>query len=855
MLDAIKGLINQKKDFVESASLILEDTGITIDDSIVLGLDESVEDDSSSENLDLLYEDSDSDFGDVSDNDSGDTEPIGEEGPEEAPEEDEDDDVENDDVKDLPVDNDEDSVPTPVGNQTGEPAKVPDTELLNTEIDIQSNTPSDILPVPPAGASSAIEDDVLDSAVDSGFDKPITPVENPSDDLLDAPVDSEETDGVPEKTPSEETEDVEEDLGGDDSMGESYSIADMIFDSLYMPIEEAYYAEEALSKKERKKEIRDTFDNAIKAYDKKGDKVYKATVDVGNKWNKKHNNALGDFEKNDEAIKSLKMARELYGDKDIYKIVRKMFGDVGSIYVKAIYKKYCIDVKRKHVEPIDERVFFNVINRILTGDKKVISSYKKILKTMLKNDALDDTLNVNLRDKIRNTEDKNEKEKLRTKYDQRLDDFHNKNKNEFMIMLKKALIPIFKKETPKLSDNEISYHIDSLVRVLTEYFKSKSGQKLLETIHKKSEIKEKEFDVKYPDYENKINKKAKKMMPKEDSNAVNESSEFIDDFLSEEIEESVESEYIDSLDEYNEATRLSKEIKRRNNFLNDISEIEDVMFSLEKQCKNDYEKNFINKMLDHFTNEYHVLMHSIDRKPNRKGITDYKDSLGKGHDAAHAKRLLDEYPDKDFFGKNFKEKIEEGQKRSKKLKDEYYDNSETKEKKPGKYLDMQKQKTEMKQKLTESEDFDYDDLIDLCVDQYVESAFDESTDTDELLDTILEAISLDGDSSSDNKDEKKDEKKEEAPDNNDNNSGDTSEAPAEDNSSDSSSDEGDGTIVEDDNSEQNEITDAIQDKVSDTEDDLSGTQAGSDPKDTLLRKLSNITKNLEDAKKAVMDSM
>lgn len=191
MIEGIKQMINSKREYMESASILLEDvTGNNFDDLIVLG------------------EEGNEDFGDT---DNG--EDIGEVGMEDGSEEDpenvkEDDGDENDNENngslfDEPIDDDEqsagpnlgtdtngfmndpidpdqseeplplpdDGLPNPVGAQTGMDIE-PEDDLLSMNIDLRSNTANDILPIPPKNAIEAIpgsEDEIPTHNVDSGF--------------------------------------------------------------------------------------------------------------------------------------------------------------------------------------------------------------------------------------------------------------------------------------------------------------------------------------------------------------------------------------------------------------------------------------------------------------------------------------------------------------------------------------------------------------------------------------------------------------------------------------------------------------------------------------------------------------
>lgn len=199
MLSMIKSLIQEKTSFMEDANLILENTMPVLDDSIILGesyndmdydaLIEAGEDTSvdSDDIGDVATEDDASDAGDMEEEPH--EEPDGDEVPGGEPDGDEDDimgqklDDDTDDATrqpepiDTDVNNDiltqsiADELPEPIGAQTNEPIN-DNNDILSMTIDIGSNTPTDILPIPPANAADAVpddSDDIMNQRVDSGF--------------------------------------------------------------------------------------------------------------------------------------------------------------------------------------------------------------------------------------------------------------------------------------------------------------------------------------------------------------------------------------------------------------------------------------------------------------------------------------------------------------------------------------------------------------------------------------------------------------------------------------------------------------------------------------------------------------
>lgn len=193
MLNMIKNMINQKQDFMEAADLLLENGMDELDDAIILN--EGTIFNESEEDIQLEGEDSENELEKPAENDDnnkdenptdGDMmdEPIVDDGldgnPDTPPAEDNND-ILNDDI-DAPVEPEPttgpeekplplpgaDDLPEPVSNVTGEPAA--DDGLLSMELDLGSNTPNDMLPLPPKDAASTVAgDDILDQRIDSGF--------------------------------------------------------------------------------------------------------------------------------------------------------------------------------------------------------------------------------------------------------------------------------------------------------------------------------------------------------------------------------------------------------------------------------------------------------------------------------------------------------------------------------------------------------------------------------------------------------------------------------------------------------------------------------------------------------------
>lgn len=231
MLNTIKAIINQKKSFQEAADLLLEND--SLDDSIILGEssddlvnaqpEEKPEDISTEEEKEKATED-------VLDA------PVEPEVPSEEPAAE----------PEVPEENPAEELPTPVGTQTGEPTGASDADILSTEIDIASNTPTDTVPVAPKAAEDAV------------IDQPIEGPEEPNADLATAIDNIEQPAEVPQvnNTIPEEKPDVPEEahIEGEMSDGAKQTTEEIAeeepepsptdvqeesFDLLNMPIEEA----------------------------------------------------------------------------------------------------------------------------------------------------------------------------------------------------------------------------------------------------------------------------------------------------------------------------------------------------------------------------------------------------------------------------------------------------------------------------------------------------------------------------------------------------------------------------------------------------------------------------------------
>lgn len=206
MLNNIKQLINSKKAYMEAAEIILEDT--ELDDSIILNeepeevpLPKNMEDEEEKEGEDLSLDDADAKDGD------GDAAS---------------DEIGSDEGNELPA----------PATPTGEPVSDDSVDIMTAEIDLTTNTPTNILPVPPTGAIDAIDgDDLMGQAVDSGFgdDENKAPIAMTTD-IMSEPLDQPETKlsdkdddkdldiNTPAGGPADEATDLSKNISGDKEM-------------------------------------------------------------------------------------------------------------------------------------------------------------------------------------------------------------------------------------------------------------------------------------------------------------------------------------------------------------------------------------------------------------------------------------------------------------------------------------------------------------------------------------------------------------------------------------------------------------------------------------------------------------
>lgn len=174
MLESIKELINQKQEFLEAAQFIFEDVvSGDLDDRIILGESNDEDDDDDSEDKNDHDDDDDDDekkeIGDTSDD------PVLEDDTEEVSEP-------ESDLLGASIDGAD--ISTSTDTPSGDPIIDPIDDILSVQINLASNTISDVLPVPPGNAGEAIggAEDLLAQRIDSGFEE--GPVDPSDDDIM-----------------------------------------------------------------------------------------------------------------------------------------------------------------------------------------------------------------------------------------------------------------------------------------------------------------------------------------------------------------------------------------------------------------------------------------------------------------------------------------------------------------------------------------------------------------------------------------------------------------------------------------------------------------------------------------------
>lgn len=243
MLNHIKQLIQEKKEILEAANIIMEDHIMDdIDNTIVLGEDSSSFEDQTPESSEASFE--------------------------------------NDDVDNEPIDdgnmtgNEDGSSSSTEPEEPDDPTFDPIDDILSSTIDLRSNTLTDALPIPPSNARDAIddngEDDIMNMRIDSGFGD-------------DNPPETSDAGGIAmDGNLGEANEDVVESEDIERNIKEYLNISDADDDSMY----------ESVDSKESIKIMAKNLKNIIKSFKKLRRPINEYVKD----YNKKH--GYGIFSKN-----------------------------------------------------------------------------------------------------------------------------------------------------------------------------------------------------------------------------------------------------------------------------------------------------------------------------------------------------------------------------------------------------------------------------------------------------------------------------------------------------------------------------------------------------------------------------
>lgn len=211
MLNTVKEMIKKQNAYMEAADFIFEDgSNRNLDDEIILGNHPYTEAEEDMEDFNDTPEPEEVEEEETQEDDketSLEDEPIDDEnGPEQ---------IEPEDVAEEPMDEEE-------PDMGGDPSMAPsspvpgldlpdgignfsDSDMIDVNLDLQSHTLRDILPIPPAGAAEAIDDDSMVTRVDAGFggEEPEPPMEEPAaptPDLADTPIEDEGTPSLDEES-------------------------------------------------------------------------------------------------------------------------------------------------------------------------------------------------------------------------------------------------------------------------------------------------------------------------------------------------------------------------------------------------------------------------------------------------------------------------------------------------------------------------------------------------------------------------------------------------------------------------------------------------------------------------------
>lgn len=188
MLKAIKSIINRKRDFLESADIILEDVA-----------EEEIND--------MVTDAENSDSEESEDDEDDDTDKDGENTSYES------DDVYQSDNTDESLSSDDWDEPNNAGDGMGNSDDDDLDDIFNVSFDMRTNTFSDILPTPPPNASDAVAGDVMSMKVDSGFDED-------ESDIMNEPIGNSDDSSMDDSDIMKEPLSSDEDMSNEDIMNE-----------------------------------------------------------------------------------------------------------------------------------------------------------------------------------------------------------------------------------------------------------------------------------------------------------------------------------------------------------------------------------------------------------------------------------------------------------------------------------------------------------------------------------------------------------------------------------------------------------------------------------------------------------
>lgn len=246
MLNNIKSLILEKKEFQEAASILMEDATNNVEDLIVLNEDSEFKnkEEEDKEKKDKKKEDSENkpktestfyEKDEVMEEDSSDDEEIIDESPYDENDDMELDDDSSEDENEIDMGDTDDSSEDDFDSDNDDTIEDPNLlgsgdngndidDIMHIEIDLSTNTVSDVLPRSPKDASSVVNDDTMSIGVD---DSPVEPESDDSSSDSSSEFDDIDLDEEPseEETDTDEKDDVEESFELEDDLDDFFSEA------------------------------------------------------------------------------------------------------------------------------------------------------------------------------------------------------------------------------------------------------------------------------------------------------------------------------------------------------------------------------------------------------------------------------------------------------------------------------------------------------------------------------------------------------------------------------------------------------------------------------------------------------